>query len=114
MERAAEIDGTYFEGLPYILLGSLHAFRPQMMGGDPEASLENFEKAFELSENRFLLSHYLFAKFYCHRVLDDVRFEKSLEYVLDQPIDILPEYRLLNTIAKQKSAVLLKEKDEIF
>ncbi len=114
MERAAELDGTYFEGLPYILLGSLHAFRPQLMGGDPEASLANFEKAFAVSDNRFLLSHYLYARFYCHRMLDDVQFEEKLEYVLEQSDDILPEYRLLNTIAKQKSAILLKEKDELF
>jgi hypothetical protein len=114
MERAAEIDGTYFEGLPYIMLGSLHAFRPQLMGGDPVAALANFEKAFAVSDSRFLLAHYLYAKFYCHRILDDVQFEEKLQYVLDQPDDILPEYRLLNAIARQKSAILLKEKDELF
>jgi len=114
LERAIEIDGTYFEGLPLILMGSLHAFRPPMMGGDPEASRASFEKAFDVSDGKFLLASYLYAKFYCYRVQDADEFESRLRYVLDQPDTILPEYRLLNALVKQKAANLLKEKDELF
>ena len=114
LERVIEIDGTYFEGLPYMIIGGLHAFRPPLMGGSPEASLENFEKAFGVSEGKFLLASYFYAKFYCVRVLDPDEFEKRLQYVIEQPDTIMPEYRLLNTIAKRKAARLLKEKDDIF
>jgi hypothetical protein len=114
LDRAAEIDGTYFEGLPYMMLGSLHAFRPPMLGGDPEASLENFETAIAVSDGKFLLANYFYARFYCYRVQEADEFEERLQYVLDQPDTILPEYRLLNAIARQKAAVLLEEKDELF
>ncbi len=114
LERVIEIDGTYFEGLPYMIMGSLHAFRPPLMGGSPEASRENFEKAFGVSEGKFLLASYFYAKFYCLRVQDADEFEKRLQYVLDQPDAIMPEYRLLNAIAKRKAASLLKEKDDLF
>ncbi|MEJ2722212.1 MAG: TRAP transporter TatT component family protein, partial [bacterium] len=106
LDRAVEIDGAYFEGLPYMILGSLHAFRPPMMGGDPDASLKNFDEAFGVSDRKFLLASYLYAKFYCYRVQDAEDFEKTLEYVIAQPDTILPDYRLLNAIAKQKAAVL--------
>lgn len=114
LERVIEIDGTYFEGLPYMIMGSLHAFRPPLMGGDPEASRKSFEAALGVSEARFLLASYFYAKFYCYRVQDADDFEKTLQYVLDQPDTIMPEYRLLNAIARQKADRLLKEKDELF
>lgn len=114
LDRVIEIDGDYFEGLPHMIMGSLHAFRPPLMGGDPEASRESFEAAFGVSEEKFLLASYFYAKFYCHRVQDAEEFETRLRYVLDQPEDIMPEYRLLNAIAKQKAVRLLKEKDELF
>jgi hypothetical protein len=112
--RAIEIDGTYFEGLPLMLMGSLHAFRPPMMGGDPEASRAAFEKAFAVSDGKFLLGSYLYAKFYCYRIQDAEEFENRLRYVIEQPDTIMPDYRLLNAMARQKAANLLKEKDELF
>jgi hypothetical protein len=114
LQRVVEIDGTYFEGLPLILMGSLHAFRPPMMGGDPEASRASFEAAFKVSGGKFLLASYLYAKFYCYRIQDAEEFEKRLRFVLEAPDTTLPEYRLLNTLAKKKAAALLKEKDELF
>ena len=40
--------------------------------------------------------------------------ESTLMMVIEQPDDILPEYRLLNAIAAQKSANLLGKTDELF
>jgi hypothetical protein len=114
LERVIEIDGEYFEGLPHMILGSLHAFRPPLMGGDPEASKENFDRAIGISNGKFLLARYFFAKFYCYRIQDANMFEETLRGVIEQPDTILPEYRLLNAIAIRKSANLLKEKDDLF
>lgn len=114
LERAVEIDGAFFEGLPYIILGSLHSFRPPMMGGDPEASKRNFDMAIDISDGKFLLAKFFYAKFYCYRIQDADMFERTLRDVLGQPDTILPEYRLLNVIAIQKSARLIEETDELF
>ncbi len=83
-------------------MGSLHAFRPPMMGGDPEASRAAFDKAIAVSDGKFLLASYLYAKFYCYRVQDADEFERRLQYVLDQPDTIMPEYRLLNVLARSR------------
>ena len=114
LARAIELDPEFFEGLPYMIQGSLYAFVPPMMGGNAEKSQENFTKAFSITDGEFLLAKYFYALFYCYRVQDPDLFEKTLEEVLAQPSDVLPEYRLLNTIAKQKSRSLLEEKDELF
>lgn len=114
LERAVELDGSFFGSLPHIILGSLHAFRPPMLGGDPEASKANFETAIAQTDGRFLLAKYFFARFYCHRVLDDELFETTLRDVINQPDDLWPEYRLLNVLAIEKSRQLIKEKDDLF
>ncbi len=114
LERAVELDGAYFEGLPHIILGSLHAFRPPLMGGSPEKSKENFDSAFEISERKFLLTNYFFARHYCYRIQDADMFKEMLEEILLQPLSILPRYRLLNEIAKRKGKILLGEVDELF
>jgi len=114
LERTCEIDGAFFEGLPYMMLGALHAFRPPMLGGDPVASDEAFHKAFDVSDRKFLLAQYLYAKFYCYRMQDPDLFETTLQEVLDQPASISPEYVLLNMIAKDKARTLIEEKDDLF
>ena len=114
LERAIQIDGEYLEGLPLMIMGSLHAFRPPLMGGNPEASRKAFDAAIAVSEGKFLLASYFYAKFYCYRVQDADEFEKRLLYVLEQPDTIMPEYRLMNAMAKQRAATLLKEKNELF
>ena len=114
LERVAELDGTFFEGLVYTMIGALHAFRPPMMGGSPEKSLENFELAFEVSGDTFLLSRYLYARFYLYRIQDGAAFEATLTDVIDRKLSDDYPYQLLNLIAQQKSELLLGEIDELF
>ena len=109
-----ELDGAFFNGLPYIMLGSLHAFRPPLLGGSPEASLENFNRATEVSGGHFLLTHVFYAKYYCYRIQDGDEFEKTLVQVLRAPDREDDDFRLLNLIAKDKAAILLREKDDLF
>jgi hypothetical protein len=114
LDRVAELDPEYFEGLPYTMLGTLHSFKPPIMGGDPAASLRNFEKGFAVSGDSFLLSKYLFARFYTYRVMDDELFEETLEGIISAKLAPDDPYKLLNIIAKQRSRVLLGEIDELF
>lgn len=114
LERAAELDGDYFEGLVYVMIGSLHSFRPPLMGGSPEKSLENFERSFALGEDSFLLPRYFFARYYCHRVQDDEAFRGALERVIATDVARDDDYQLLNLIAKDKARELLGEIDELF
>lgn len=114
IDRVIALDGTYFKGMPLVLQGSLHAFKPKLMGGDPDASAKSFERAFAASGSSFLLSRYFYARYYAYRVLDEDLFRETLEEIIDaQPREGDP-YRLLNTIAAEKSHQLLEEADELF
>jgi len=112
--RCTELDGSYFNGLPYVMVGSLHAFRPPMFGGSPEKSLESFNQAFKVAGDSFLLPRYFFAKFYLYRIQDADQFRKVLAEVAAAPDPADDPYRLLNLIARKKSASLLGEADDLF
>jgi hypothetical protein len=114
LERVAELDPEYFQGIPYAMIGTLHSFKPPIMGGDPEASQAAFEKAFAISGGTFLLSKYLYARFYTYRIMDDELFEETLIGVMAATPSAGDPYRLLNIIAQERSRVLLGEIDELF
>lgn len=113
-ERVAEMDETLFWGMPRVLLGALHAARPVMLGGDPERSREEFEKAFRISDRNLLIAQVFFAKSYCVQTFDADAFASSLREVLDAPADELPDAELLNQIARVKARALLDRAEEIF
>ncbi|HEX6791117.1 MAG TPA: TRAP transporter TatT component family protein [Candidatus Krumholzibacteria bacterium] len=114
LTRCTELDGNYFNGLPYVMVGSLHAFRPPMFGGSPEKSLENFNQAFAAAGESFLLPRYFFAKFYLYRIQDGDEFRRVLGEVTAAPVPADDPYQLLNLIARRKSASLLGEADDLF
>ena len=114
VERAASLDGAFFQGLPYIMIGSLHAFRPPMFGGSPEKSLASFEAAFAVGGDSFLLSKYFYARYYLYRIQDGDEFRRVLQGVVDAPDASENPYRLLNLIARKRSATLMGEADDLF
>ncbi len=114
LERSAELDGAYFKGLPHIMIGSLHAFRPPMFGGSPEKSKASFERAFEIGGETYKLPRYFYARYYLYRVQDADEFARVLQEVQVAPEVEEDPYRLLNLIARQKSVVLLGEIDALF
>ncbi len=114
LERTAALDGAYFHGLPYVMIGSLHAFRPPMFGGSPEKSLASFQEAFRVAGDSFLLPQYFYARFYLYRIQDGDEFRRVLEAVIAAPATGDDPYRLLNLIAKRRSQSLLGEADDLF
>ena len=114
MERLAELDDTEFWGMPRILLGSLHASRPVILGGNPERALTEFDRAFEISDRNLHLAQVFFAKTYCVQTFDAEAFESSLQEVLNAPDGVLPEAAFLNRIAYVQARDLLAQAEEIF
>lgn len=114
LARALEVDGGFFLGMPHALAGSIKCLRPTLFGGDPEAGKAHFDQAFRISGNRLLLFDVLYAQYYCQQTLNQEEFHKTLEAVENAPSDLLPEYRLLNEVAKQKALRLMEREHEIF
>jgi len=114
LERADELDPGYMYGVPPLLLGSFHAARPPILGGDPARARGYFARATEVGEGKLLLAPVFEARYYARSVLDEELFAIRLNAVLSTPVDIAPDIRLLNAVAQRKARDLLARQDEYF
>lgn len=114
MRRVLDLDESFYYGGPHLFMAVYHASKPKAYGGNPEKARSHFEKAFELGQEKFLMAHVLFAKYYARQTFDRELFVSTLEKVLHSPADSVPELTLLNTVAKQQAKRLLGRADDYF
>jgi len=114
LERIMEIDPSYFYGSPYIMIGSMLAARPGVLGGDAARAKEYFQKAMEVSSGEFLLAQYHFAKYYAVRVQDKELFLELIKEVETAPLDRLKEACLINRATKKRMKGLEEKTEELF
>ena len=114
LERVQEIKPDYFHGLSYIMMGSISAAMPVALGGKAGRAKTYFEKAVGVSNGKFLLAQYYFAKYYAVRVQDRDLFLKLLREVEDSPPDGLREACLINAVTKIKTKGLMEMSKELF
>ncbi len=114
MQRVVELDETYHYAGGHLLLAVFYGNRPKLLGGNHEKAKFHFERNMELTNSKYLLSSYFYARTYAVQTQDRDLFEKSLQEVIDALPDILPEQRLANEIAKQKAKYWLERVDDLF
>lgn len=114
MKRVLELDETFYHGGPNLFFAVFYGGRSKMFGGDPVKSKEYYDKFMKISDGKFLMGQFLFAKFYSVQMQDKALFRELLEYVIDTPGDVLPQQRLVNEMAKVKAETLLDEIDVYF
>lgn len=114
MQHVVRVDPTYYYGGAHFFLGTLLASRPVIFGGKPELAREHFEKCISISQGKFLMPYVYYAGRYAVQTQNRELFESLLATVENAPLDILPEARLSNTLAKQKARNLLQKADELF
>lgn len=114
MERVIELEPGYFFGGAHLFLGTIYIVKPRMMGGDPGKSAFHFKQTLKFSDGKFLLPYVYYARYYAVQMLDEALFDSLYQHVSATSIDILPEQRLPNAIAKEKMEKLWQQKTELF
>lgn len=114
MQRVLALDERFYYGGAHLFFGLLNCLRPKMLGGNPEKGKEHFEKALSISDNKFLMTKVFYAQYYTVQVQNDSLFTQLLQEVLAASIDLIPEQRLVNAVAKKKARMLLARKEEFF
>ena len=114
LARVLEIEPGFYHGAPYVLKGAILAARPQILGGNPPEAKVCFEKAINVSEGKFLLAQYYFARYYAVRVQDKKLFLALVKEVAEAPPDDLKEACLINQAVKLKMEALALTTDELF
>jgi tetratricopeptide (TPR) repeat protein len=114
MEFVTRHDSTYYFGGAHVFLGTLFGSRPRMLGGNPERAKAHFETALRLNGGKFLMTYVYYARSYAVQTQDEQLFNELLTKVESASLDILPEFRLANAIAKQKARRLLSHQSDLF
>lgn len=107
-------DERYYYGSAHLYFGTILATTPKNLGGKPDSAKYHFDKCLEIGGGKFLLPYVYLAQSYAVQVQDKALFESSLKTVEDASIDILPEQRLINSIAKEKAKALLAKENDLF
>ena len=113
MEKVVELDASYDEGAAVMYLGVFETLLPPAMGGRPEVGRRYFERAIEISGGRYLMAKVLYAEKYARLVFDRELHDTLLSEVTDA--DPYGEaLTLINLVAQDQAAALLKSADEYF
>ncbi|MGD0590492.1 MAG: TRAP transporter TatT component family protein [Bacteroidota bacterium] len=114
MEFVADKDSSFYYGGAYMFLAAIEASTPRTLGGNPDKSKELFKKCFAVNGGKFLMAQFYYAKTYAVATQDQQLFESLLKQIEDASLDILPEARVVNVIAKKKARKLLAQSNELF
>jgi hypothetical protein len=114
LDRVMEIDPEYFHGLPYMLMGVIYSARPKMLGGDVKKSEGYFKKAFDLSQRKFFIVHYYYARHYAVRIQDKELFLKILKEIEQGDSKALKGACLINQSMKLKANELRQLAEDLF
>lgn len=114
MAVVAARDSGFYHGGADVFLGTLYGSRPKILGGDTERAKKHFERALEINKGEFLMTHVYYARSVAVQTLNESLFDELLLTVDKTSLDVAPEFRLPNAIAKKKAQRLVARKEELF
>ena len=114
VQRAAALDPSYYYGSAFLFLGTMEGSVPKALGGRPDKAKEFFERCLALNGGKFLLTQLYYAKTVAVQTQDRPLFDSLLAQIDTASIDVLPEARLANAVAKEKAKKLLAKENDLF
>ncbi len=113
-QKITEMAGDYMYGLPWLLMGTSLAARPPLFGGDLYRSRKSFERALEISQGRFHLVQYYYARYYAVRVQNKALFFQMLRDIQEGDPRGLKAVCLINAVTRKRAEALKTQADELF
>ncbi len=114
MEFVAARHRSYYYAGALVYLATMNAITPVMLGGNPERSKELFDEAVALTDGKFLMTYVYYAQSYAMQTLNQELFTSLLDKVDSTSVDVLPEARLPNVVAKEKARLLRAQGRDYF
>jgi hypothetical protein len=114
MDRLADIDADYGNGVVHLFYGIFYAAQPRGAGQDLELSTKHFKRAITLAGSNALAPRVAYAEFVGKASLNEDLFTEELNAVIAADLAAAPEIRLANTLAQDRATYLLDNMDEWF
>lgn len=108
IERVIALDETVSNGDAHLYMGVIESLLPPAMGGKAELARLHYEKALEISNRSNLMAMLLYAEKYARLIFDEKLHDQLLNEVINAKL-VRSDYKLINTIAKQRAGQLLAE-----
>lgn len=113
MERVQELEPGIREGGVELFYGIYYTVLPLGGGRDLDKAHAYFEHSMQIAGPDYLLARVTFAEFYARYAFDQELFETTLKEVLAANPQV-PEYTLMNAVAKMRAQTLLDKEDDLF
>ncbi len=114
MEFVVRHDSSYYYGGANIFLGTSLGSRPRILGGNTDLARKHFEKALRINGGKFLMTYVYMARSVAAQTLDEELFDTCLRSVEEASLEILPDFRFANAIAKKKAQRLQARRADLF
>lgn len=103
MQRALELDPTYFDGGPHLFFGVLQSSAPKALSDQTESAAKHFSRAWAISGQKNLMIRALEARYLLVQMGDREQLAAALQAIIDAEIDS-PKHTLINTLAKRRAS----------
>ena len=114
MKRVIEMDEAFFLGSAHMFYGVYYGSRSPQLGGEPEKAKMHLQKVDAINGDKFLLSKLFLALHYAYPTQDRDLYQRTLQGIIDAPIDIFPEQRIVTAVAKARAKRWLAQIDNLF
>jgi len=113
INHVISVQDDYKQGEAYLYSAVMESLVPPALGGKPDLAKHNFDKALQLSNEKNLMVHVLYAKHYARMMFDRNLHDTMLNKVINTKAD-QKDLTLSNTLAKQMAEKLLQSADDYF
>lgn len=113
IQRVLDTDETVSNGNAHVYMAVMESLLPATLGGKPELARKHFDRAIEISSGENLMAKVLYAEKYARLLFDRELHDKLLQQVINADAGSDNQV-LINTLAKQKAALLLQDADDYF
>ena len=114
MQRAIELDETFFMAGPHLFFGVYYGSRSPMLGGNFALSEQHFNTARKLNNKQLLMVDLLQAEYLDRQKFDQQAFNQRLNELILSDNSQNSDMTLINNIAKRKARNLLKKESTWF
>ncbi|HEX4459906.1 MAG TPA: TRAP transporter TatT component family protein [Polyangia bacterium] len=114
IKRSHELDPKFYNAGAAMTLGIVYCSQGKAIGGDPDLGQKFFQEAIDATGGKYLMARVMYARFFGVITQDRPLFEKKLKEVLAEPVDIYPQQRLANTLAKKRAKRYLDHVEDYF
>jgi hypothetical protein len=111
MNRITELDESYQYGSAHLILGVYYCELPIAFGGNYDKAEYCFNKGIKITKGKYLLGSYLKAQYLLGKNSDKEYYRRALIEIIESPVNLFPEQRLSNSLAKQLAKNLLDKND---